>query len=889
MADPDQTLTFLGWVRERIAGLATAQAGGRAHGVATVTLTGRRADGATTGSTVRSLPFLLAGPADVAGLQPGAIVRRYPAPGTIDHESDRCPYVEFSEASLPWRYTPAPKPAAGTGHLHPWVVLLVGREGSELTLVDGGVTIEPSIQLGAHALGSPASAFRFAHVQVDAQAHRTARVLCGRPLDPGTEYVAVLVPAFDEGGRPSFTGAAPVTVPTYDAWRFRTAVPAGSFEDLAARLRPGYAPATTGRAPLRYPRLVDASELEVRGALVATSSDGEDDEPLPDAIADDVAALRLPQRDPQGRPIVTLPRYGDAWDTNAPDGSNWGRSLNGDPRHRGVAGLGLEVGIRFQEELVTDALAHLGALAEARQRIRHAVLGLETSRSLWRRRIPSDPQQRLWLLGPALPRLATDQGTVNELVTADDRALPRGVFSAAARRSLRTGPARTALLQAAATPTAVLDATNRRPAEPPASVDGVPLERTVGVREFDLARRQVIADGRVNPAVLLAAANDLATRADTRVRELAGQVVVDLRRASGANRPVPWGRALTLLASADADVLAGGRDPTGQVQRVRQTMVGLREKFNQQADDADLTVLLSEIRPTTVDDPVVTEVELDRLATGVAAAFDPTGPRAPVLDRVRATVDGLDEDEPLAPAEPCVGLPRAVWADVERAFNEWLLPGVGAVPQDAVFSLETNPTFVDAFLCGLNMQLLAELRFRNIPVATACTPLRRFWGTVDTTSGNPRDDIRGLHAWTAPSPLGNATHRPGAASGRDLVVAIRGALFLRYPATIVYLQSAVHGGAVDFDQDPPAAAPRVLPGFQGRLGEDVAFFGFPGFAADDAATHWLVFEEPPAAYRFANDSGTAAATAAAWAAAAFAQPVRVLIRGDSLVPGGGGE
>ena len=43
MPEPDQTLTFLGWVRERIAGLATGQADGRARGAAAVTLTGKRA------------------------------------------------------------------------------------------------------------------------------------------------------------------------------------------------------------------------------------------------------------------------------------------------------------------------------------------------------------------------------------------------------------------------------------------------------------------------------------------------------------------------------------------------------------------------------------------------------------------------------------------------------------------------------------------------------------------------------------------------------------------------------------------------------------------------------------------------------------------------------
>ncbi|HEV3295753.1 MAG TPA: hypothetical protein VG123_42810, partial [Streptosporangiaceae bacterium] len=324
MTGTEQTLTFLSWVRPGIASLATAQNGGRAQAGTSITLTESGADGAAGRTGTRPVSFLLAGPADVAGLQPGAIVRRYPAPGTLDHESDRCPYVELADPALPWRYTPAPTPAGAD--LHPWLVLVVGQEGSELTLTGGEVRIEVSAQQDTQALGDPASAYRFAHVQQDAAGHRVTRVLSGRPLQAGTGYLAVVVPAYDRSGARSWTGAAAVTVPVYDAWRFSTAVPAGSFENLAARLHPGDAPATTGRAPLHYPRLAGAPELSVLGALVARPADAPvAEDPLPPGVQADLAALRLPARDPQGRPVVTLPRYGAAWPITAFDQSQLDR------------------------------------------------------------------------------------------------------------------------------------------------------------------------------------------------------------------------------------------------------------------------------------------------------------------------------------------------------------------------------------------------------------------------------------------------------------------------------------------------------------------------------------------------------------------------------------
>jgi len=880
MAEPEQTLTFLSYVREQVSGLVTGRAGGRGQGRTTVTLTATAADQSVEEAT-RELRFLVAGPADVTGLRRGAVIRRYPAPGASDHESDRCPYVELAEPSLPWRYTHARTPGPGSAAIHPWLVLVVGFEGTELVLDGDSVTIQPEAQTGPQAIGNPGAPYRFAHVQIDAAGRRTARVLSGRRLLPGTDYVAVLVPAYDESGERSWNGTAPVRLPVYDSWRFSTATPAGSFEDLAARLRPGAAAETIGRAPLRYPRLPDAPELAVLGALVAASPVGPPtDGPLPQAVAQDLRGLRTPRRDDEGRPVVAMPRYGEAW-SPAVQQATWARDLGRDPRRRGVAGLGLEIGIRYQEQLVSDVIDHLGALQEARQRIRHLVLGVEAARSLWRRRIPSQQQRRLWLLGPALARVRTGSGTVADVATADDRTLAAGTFSSAARRILRPGPPRSA----PHAPPAILQAANRPPSPPPSGTDGVPLD-VVDPAEFDRARRRVLQSGRVDPGRLLAAAADVAGRLDARVVESGGQMVTALRRATQLGRPVPWGQALPMLASADAELVGGRRDPAAAAAALTTSMTRLRERFDENADDADLTELVAQFSASGADDPTAQSVDLAGLAAGVTAAFDPTVAVPPAAARVLETIDGIDPVRPLAPPEPCVGLGRAVWDDVRQAFHDWLLPGVGQLPVDSVVALETNPVFTDAFLTGLNTQLLAELRWRNLPVATGCTPIRRFWDRADTASGARVDDIVGIASWDPASRLGDASHLAPGASSRDLVITVRGELFRRYPATLVYLQSALRGGSPDFDTDPDPDAAKILPGFQGRLTDDVTFFGFPGFASSRVSSHWLVFEEPPAGYRFANDVTTPATTGHAWAAATLVHAVRVLIRGDSVIAGG---
>ncbi len=878
---PESKLTFLSWTRERVGDLVTGTQEGRARAETSVTLTGRDASGDVTGTQTRTLSFLLAGPPDVTGLTPPAIVGRYPRPGTIDAESDKCVHVELADPALPWRYTPHANPAEGTGALRPWLALVVGVEGDELMLAGDRVTLAVEAQ-HLHPLPDP-TPFPWAHVQVDDNGRRTARVLSGRQLAAGQDYLAVLVPAFAPEGGKAWTGTEPVTLPAYDHWRFRTATPEGSFRDLAARLQPGDAPPDTGRAPVVYPRLSAAPDLEVRGALAPI---GSADAALPDEIATDLAAIAGPDvatTDDVGRPVVGLPRYGEPW-APSPHDTAWGNELNGDPRQRGSAGLGLELGIRLQEELMTDVAEHAGALDVAAQRIGDLVLGLESSRALWERRLPADPQRRLWTLGPGLRRLVTDDGAVADLATADDRPLPPGLFSTAARRVLRAGPARTARAgDAASDPRALLEQANRCPPPPTPSLDGVPLDVDPGTLAERL--REAVERGRLDPSALAESLESL--RLD-RVHPKLHQAAEVLRRqlliALHDRRTAPYVQGfelLLLVATTDPDDERGVDDLSRRLHE-------LLEAFRQIGEDPDaLLVLLREMIEPPLDEPPCRPVDLDRLADGVLAAYDPTRPASAARLRVLDTIDGLDPDQPLAPPEVCASLDRPVWRDLSDELPEWLLPGVGRLPEDSVIALESNPRFIDAVMVGYNTQLLAEARWRNQRIRSGCTPLRVFWDRADVETGEPLDDIVGIHAWPGSSELGAAEHRPGGDGDGDLVVVLRGQLFLRYPRTIVYLTSAVHDGTVDFDADPDDDAPRTLPTFQGRIGADVTFFGFHGVSGEAVRECFVVLEEPPQGYRFYNAGEVtppAGADGAAFAHDAFAPPVRVLIRGDRLLP-----
>ena len=104
MSDLTGAYAFLSWLRR-----------GLASGIAREDLTGPAAPRADAQIVVdlnehtlsATASLTLAGPGDVAGLDPRAVIRVWPRPGVTDAESNYFPLLEFDQADLPWRYTPA--------------------------------------------------------------------------------------------------------------------------------------------------------------------------------------------------------------------------------------------------------------------------------------------------------------------------------------------------------------------------------------------------------------------------------------------------------------------------------------------------------------------------------------------------------------------------------------------------------------------------------------------------------------------------------------------------------------------------------------------------------------------------------------------------------------
>ena len=406
----------------------------------------------------------LHGPGDVIGLDPTVIVRTIPRPGSTNVESNYLAAVDFDHPELPWLFTPGGVP--GSGHLRPWLVLVVVRDrpGVSVTVPRGAFLPHLTIESGAASeLPDLADSWAWAHVQLldeDAGAstetvaasllddpnRNVSRLVCPRRLEPDAAWIACLVPAFDAGVvrgfggtpadanlKPAWSSPDAIELPVYYHWQFQTG-PQGDFESLARRLKPYEASAQLGRVKMHVgdaaPPFVDLPTgdpgrfLDMDGALQAPAIARAASQPpvLDPTLTDVPAALRTDLEDisrlladaadgkldgqaPEDGAAIGPPVYagGHIQRTSVTNTDDtWFRELNTDPRCRVAAGLGTEVLKRFQEDVMEACWQQVGDVIAIETALSRARLSLEAALRFRQRHLVPLPRGRLMQIAAPL-------------------------------------------------------------------------------------------------------------------------------------------------------------------------------------------------------------------------------------------------------------------------------------------------------------------------------------------------------------------------------------------------------------------------------------------------------------------------------------------------------
>jgi hypothetical protein len=755
------------------------------------------------------------------GIDPTQIVRRYPAPGSVDAEHGYFPLVDISVPDLPWVLTPAgPDDEAGdrdaTGRLRPWIVLVCVEE-SAAELVPGADGRPARLFVDADQLPRLAESFAWAHVQSAVPRNEVvtslsdnpgavlARLVCPRRLAPNTRYRVAIVAAFaaeDDTVVPAWPRAeGSEELIVYDTWTMSTGE-AGSFEELCERLGPVDDPTlvlglhrtdVTELGPVDpWPRGTKRVVVDYAGAMWDTDVEPVDLGPLAEdfegdvipllLLADDRVELELDEPDP----IVTPPYYGifAARPKGVPR-SGWLHDLNLDPNHRAAAGLGAEIVRIHQERFMAMAWQQAGQLRETNRQLSFTRLQAEVART-WKDRVDElDAHQRVAVMRPQLSFVRDESGAAPRRSLAES-SFPNALVSPAYLRVARPG--------------------------------GVVATAAVRRNPRGHAWNSSLGDSFGSPSLRDALQFAVPVTPDgTRLDDTRG----DLDGLPADTDEIPDD-------DIPDDIPDDGPLPTAQ--RRRRPDLGRRQRGRTQPSrSAQLNVVTAgsfDLAPTAA----LLTTAIAPIQTGRSRL---TGR---ILGLVGALVDAPADELPTRVAVGPVIDEALVWSLVELS-PELLLPGVDLFPNNAVRVVETNPAFVAAFLAGANHEMARELLWREYPADIGATTFRRFWDRP-----LPSDpDIEPMVKWTTEQELADI----GAHGGDTIVVLIRGDLVRHYPTVRVLL--------VD-----PATNIASLPTFGGLILPDVRFMAFDVVDADVVTTSgsgWrVVLEEQPTEPRFGLDT-----------------------------------
>jgi hypothetical protein len=362
----------------------------------------------------------LYGPGDITGIDPQQIVRLEPQRLTQDFEPNYFPAIEFDRPDFPWLFTPAK--ADKSGKLRPWLCLVVVRKQEGITIRNDPNQLLPTLEIKSPAkpeleLPDLSESYAWAHTQItgstpdkksllDSLAGNpsltVSRIISPRRLDPITDYIACLVPAFELGRRAGLglpienlkelqpawdrnsTSSSQVTLPLYYHWEFRTGLGA-DFEALVKLLERRDLSEQVGKRLMDIsqpgfnidPALKADTKLELEGALrplkqTATISSPPDEwangSQIPFQTHLKAILNEAAQPANLAEPLLSPPIYGK-WHAarqtvenplEASASQSWLDQLNLDPRHRAVAALGTQVIQSQQEHLMASAWKQLG-------------------------------------------------------------------------------------------------------------------------------------------------------------------------------------------------------------------------------------------------------------------------------------------------------------------------------------------------------------------------------------------------------------------------------------------------------------------------------------------------------------------------------------------------
>ena len=556
----------------------------------------------------------------------------------------------------------------------------------------------------------------------------------------------------------------------------------------------------------------------------------------------------------------------------------WYSAVNNHPRTRGAAGLGVRIVRKHQEDFMARAWEGVTALRSINQTLQQATLASLTA-GRWQSRVEQlEPGEILNLTRSAHARILP--ATASQTIWGQLRgaSVPDGSVSVDMQRLIRTGGVvhHNLCLTSGSTqdvqhtmrqlivengPRLVSLSVHKLPAG--AQLSGFDLGEFDDDSTFDWYTRPVEAElGEIansldtvlaggiqtaERASITRAVLNTARIAESHIAYLGSLAQKGYRLSSQTQGAQTAASTLATLSNQYVINVASGRVPTlAQVKAIRAQVDTLKTALQQWNGVPGIIV-----KPATP----VSSITVETIAASVGTTLSAVDA---ISAHLQSRVDlggGSWGSRPIPTRLTAAPLfEEAVYPYVCELSPEYMLPGVGDIPQNTVGLVEVNGEFLESVLIGMNHEMSREMRWREYPANLSGTWFKRFWSAA-------QDDILSINGWPAQNDLGE--NLIGALKDDALVLLVKGEVLRRYPNLAVYaVKAAVTGTAPNRVRNVKTPEEQHYPVFSGELANGVKFFGFDDLTYDDVlgtATpkntltdggHFFALQEQPAEPRF---------------------------------------
>ncbi|MCK5312043.1 MAG: hypothetical protein KAJ62_08035, partial [Desulfobacteraceae bacterium] len=382
---------------------------------------------------------------------------------------------------------------------------------------------------------------------------------------------------------------------------------------------------------------------------------------------------------------------------------NWVDELNLDPRHRSEAALGTQVVRKNQEDLMASAWDQLGAVESVNDLLRKKQFARESSKNILNRIAKFSAEKFISAAIPFQKKIIVDKNeeTITVQNYLDHKTLiPKAVINSAfqtintkmhKKRALEYTPGRNNILKKFMDGRLAIKKDNVKPSGT-MTIDDITNNMLIPPPATTFRSTHIVTAPDVNALISSPFESLINTELISKVFD------------SNNNPPFP--------------PIEGLSDQTTSTNTIGKT---LENWLNFNFSSGEISV---------VDDP---EVELQDLKVQILHSLNPE--KSFLLNTKQLLrIDGVlqsqfkeVEGDSLDPLMAAPEFPQPMNESLLELSKNLFLPGIEKIKPNTIGLLETNPRFLEAFMCGLNHELGSELLWRGYPTDQRGSYFRQFW------------------------------------------------------------------------------------------------------------------------------------------------------------------